>query len=509
MNHPNILTYFFALGFLGLWFLLARYDKWNKISGIGFFFFLLLHFIVVIGEPAGPLKYMRFSRDLFLISIFGLVFRILKHNKIGLVLAILLGFWISYQLMNIDFEPRWMSGSFDELSRQGELLILPADPGSVARLQKAVKPFGGKIRPAFHPKVKGTTLDDFLIVDLPDSTAAQKDVVLTRLQRDSVIRYGEFNDIIQVHPEEAENRYESTERYALTNDPLVVDQWAFYALRYEELYKILIQNRRRIKRRVKVAVLDTGIEGRHEDLTVHIDPKNHRATDPVGHGTHCAGIIGAVTNNHKGVASMAFYEDMVELIPVKVLNSSGMGSQVGVINGMIRAIDEGADILSLSLGAPSDHPRQKAYAAAVRYALDHNAVVVVSAGNSSRKASAYSPANVEGVICVTAIDKDHQLAHFSNYLDDEIRLGIAAPGVGILSTFRDGEYRPLSGTSMSAPFVSGAAAVLKAFDPQLSAPEIYQLLYETALPSVQENRSGRILQPHAALEKLLAVHDAL
>lgn len=476
------------------------------ICGISFFIFLLLHFIIVISQPAGPLKYLHFSRNLLLISFFGFVFSILKNNKIALIMAIFLSFWLSRLVMDIEWEARWMPGTSDDLSLHAELLILPADTVSVTRLEDALRPFGGKIMPAFHPKVKGTSLDDFLVIDLPDHYAARKEEVLVRLQRDSMIKYGEFNDIIQIHPVEPENDDQAPARYALTNDPLVKHQWTFYSLRYEDVYHHLIGHRERIKKRVKVAVLDTGIEGRHEDLRPHLAPKDRAAADPVGHGTHCAGIIAAVTNNHKGIASMSFYDDIIELMPVRVLNSSGMGSQVGVINGMIRAIDEGADILSMSLGAPSDHPRQKAYTAAVEYALAHNAVVVVSAGNSSRKASAYSPANVEGVICVTAIDKDHRLAPFSNYLDEEIGAGIAAPGVDILSTYRNGQYQSLSGTSMSAPFVSGAAALLRAFDPALSAHDIYQILYDTALPAGEDHRSGRILQPHAALDKLLHAH---
>src|SRR5690606_6177610 len=105
--------------------------------------------------------------------------------------------------------------------------------------------------------------------------------------------------------------------------------------------------------------------------------------DPVGHGTHCAGIMAAETNNRKGIASMAFHDNLISLMPVKVLNRFGFGTQAQIIKGMIRAVDEGADVLSMSLGGISDAPKQKAYLAAVEYAAGSNAVVITSAGNSS------------------------------------------------------------------------------------------------------------------------------
>lgn len=501
--HTNMLTYILALGFLGLWFLFARHRKWNIVFGISFFICLLLNFAAIIGMAIGPMKFFYFSKNLLLIGIFGFFFNFFRNNKIALVISILISLWISLKIFSIDLPGKWVPEKIRTLSENGELLIIPADLASLSALRKAIRPYEGELIPAFHPQKKGTALDSFYIIDLPEKWENQQERILKELRQNDLIAYGEFNDIIQVHPEITEP-FRPNQIIPLTNDPLVKDQWAFRTLGYDRLYKTMIDHQDQILKKIKVAVLDTGIEGNHEDLEQHLDPQYHTVSDPVGHGTHCAGIIAAETNNRKGVASMAFYPHMIELVPVKVLNSSGMGSQVRVINGMIRAVDEGADVLSMSLGAPSDHPRQKAYAAAVEYALDHNAVVVVSAGNSSSRASNFSPANVPGVICVTATDPDNLPATFSNYLDSEISYGIAAPGVRILSTFRNGEYKTLSGTSMAAPFVSATAALLKAFDPEISTAEIYELLHKTALSLEKEEKSGRLLQPEAALQKLMS-----
>src|SRR5690625_7073042 len=90
------------------------------ICGISFFIFLLLHFIIVISQPAGPLKYLHFSRNLLLISFFGFVFSILKNNKIALIMAIFLSFWLSRLVMDIEWEARWMPGTSDDLSLRSE-----------------------------------------------------------------------------------------------------------------------------------------------------------------------------------------------------------------------------------------------------------------------------------------------------------------------------------------------------------------------------------------------------
>lgn len=494
------LTYIIALGFLGLWFLFSSYRKWNMIMGIGFFLSLMANFLFTMGFTLGPIKYFIFSKHLILISIFGFIFMLLRNNKIGLVMAILASMVLSFQILKLRLEVELLPPKVIENLELGELLI-EATPENIAQIEKKIAGYGGVVAKAFYPRKKGTDLDHFYVVDIPDDRADEKEAILEVLYQESLIKYGEFNDHIQVTPIESFETINSTSDLRI-NDPLSKDQWALSVLGIHDWYKQLIDHRRKAVTTAVVAVLDTGIDGKHEDLSHALSDDYKDVDDPVGHGTHCAGIIAAETNNNIGVASQTFHSNLIEIMPVKVLNRFGFGTQVQIIKGMIKAVDNGAHVLSMSLGGISDEPRQKAYRAAVQYAESENAVVITSAGNSSASARGFTPANVPGVICVTAITPEKKLAAFSNYLDG-IEWGIAAPGVNILSTYPDNQYKSLSGTSMAAPFVSSTVGIMKAFAPDLTPREIVEILQSTSLPTDDASKSGGLLQPSEALRALI------
>jgi subtilisin len=205
---------------------------------------------------------------------------------------------------------------------------------------------------------------------------------------------------------------------------------------------------------VKVAVLDTGIDYTHPDLGI-----NYRGgesfvegeTDPMdynGHGTHCAGTIGAAFTGSGvvGVAPSAY------LYAVKVLSRSGSGAWSNLIAGIDHAVNViEARILSMSLGAQS---APSAVRAMCDMAFDKGALLIAAAGNEGGAVGA--PANLDSVVAVSAIDDAGTLASFSNR-GPEVEL--CAPGVQVLSTSPGGGYRRLSGTSMACPHVTGTAAV--------------------------------------------------
>ncbi|MHA1227001.1 MAG: S8 family peptidase [Candidatus Hodarchaeales archaeon] len=221
---------------------------------------------------------------------------------------------------------------------------------------------------------------------------------------------------------------------------------------------------------VIVAVVDTGIDLDHPDLAPHIlwsiDFTGSRtgADDDNGHGTHCAGIIGAIRDNN-GVVGMA---PNVYFYAVKVLDRRGSGTWEDVMNGIYAAVDgpdgvvgtdDDADVISMSLGASSD-PGPEFYDA-IKYAYNNGVVLVAAAGNEGDGSGAtdeYSyPAAYPEVIAVGATDKDDSIASFSN---SGPFLEVAAPGVDIYSTYEDGSYATLSGTSMACPHVSGLVALI-------------------------------------------------
>jgi thermitase len=258
-----------------------------------------------------------------------------------------------------------------------------------------------------------------------------------------------------------------------------------------------------LRKRALVAILDTGVDAQHEDLKGNFRSISKKYDDdPRGHGTHCAGIAGAVTNNGVGVASLARTTEYFDITSVKVLRAQGSGTQKDIISGIIEAVDAGADVISMSLGGFSTQARQRAYNQAVRYATDKGCIVVAAAGNSNRDAAGYTPVNARGVIGVSAIDQDLQRAQFSNRVG-RLDMAVAAPGVGIYSTKPDNNYNSHNGTSMATPFVSGLLGLMKSIRPDLTAKEAYQILESTGITTRNTQETGKLIQPADAVASLL------
>ncbi len=200
-----------------------------------------------------------------------------------------------------------------------------------------------------------------------------------------------------------------------------------------------------------IAVVDTGIMSNHSDLSGEVlsgynfISNTTDTTDDNGHGTHVAGIIAAETNNGNGVASIGFKGS---LLPVKVLDSTGTGTYGDVASGITYAVDHGAKIINLSLGGSS---QSQTLQDAVTYAVQHGAYVVAAAGNNGNNSPEY-PAACSGALAVSATDSNDNLASFSSYGSD---IFVSAPGVNITSTYNNGGYAVMSGTSMAAPELSG------------------------------------------------------
>lgn len=242
---------------------------------------------------------------------------------------------------------------------------------------------------------------------------------------------------------------------------------------------------------IKIAVLDTGCDLSHPDLKDRItggrnftdddnsDPNVFK--DYNGHGTHVAGTIAAY-ENEAGVIGVAPEAD---LLIVKVLNKDGSGQYEWIINGIHYAIEQNADIISMSLGGPADVPELHD---AIKAAVKKNILVVCAAGNEgdgddSTDEFAY-PGCYNEVISVGAVNLERDSSEFTNSHNE---IDLVAPGEEILSTFLNGKYATLSGTSMAAPHVSGALALIKdlsnkQFERKLSEPELYAQLIRRTVP---------------------------
>ncbi len=445
-------------------------------------------------------------RDFVVIGLVGLVQSLAVARRMPLWLAILLtlGMFTFIHLWDEEGAPFAAEASVEAglipLDASGELLVELAEGTDLSAFQTKAVGYGWRTELAFIPEDDGATLlDNYLIVDVEDVTAAE-DV----LQSLAEVVWMEPNELIQVSPltNTPDQLLRRNPRLSI-NDPETEKQWAMGVLNMEDYYRLL--NKQTPKKLAKIAILDTGVDGRHEDIKDNyfsVEPKYDN--DPVGHGTHCAGIAAGVTDNGIGIGSLAGAgtRKFVEVTSIKVLNASGMGTQKSIIAGIIEATDEGADVISLSLGGPSNQSRQRAYSQAVKYALDHNAIVVAAAGNSNRNAKNYSPANAKGMITVAAVDEQLQRATFSNTVQN-IKWGVAAPGVGIYSTTPDNNYKIYSGTSMACPFVAGLLGTIKAVNPDLSAKEAFDILNGTGKKGAQVQETGRIVNPAAALKAAL------
>lgn len=237
---------------------------------------------------------------------------------------------------------------------------------------------------------------------------------------------------------------------------------------------------------VNVAVLDTGIAS-HSDLIISggasFIPGVASFNDGHGHGTHCAGVIGA-RNNRIGVVGVA---PSSRIYAVKVLNDAGSGNTSWILAGMAWARQNGMHIVSMSLG--SNSCQRVAYTNAIAQLNAAGITVVCAAGNSGRPSEPFrcvgSPANSPGAIAVAAVDINKQKADFSSFGTTCCPPGanpvtIAAPGVGINSTHLSNGYRSMSGTSMACPHVAGAAALIKQRFPSFTPAQIQSRLQASA-----------------------------
>jgi subtilisin family serine protease len=231
---------------------------------------------------------------------------------------------------------------------------------------------------------------------------------------------------------------------------------------------------------VIVAVLDTGVDLQHPDLKANLltdlgydfldDLPSPQ--DDESHGTAVSGIIGAIGNNHEGVTGVAWH---VKILPIKALNSQGRGPDSAMVKAIVYAADNGAKIINIS---STGTRYSAALETAVQYAQDKGALIVAAAGNTGNGDNAVDyPAAFDGVVAVAAIDDKDQLASFSQR---QSYVSLSAPGVDVPSTAWAGAGRGLyasqSGTSIAAPHVSGAAAILWALRPDLSASDIANAL---------------------------------
>ena len=295
------------------------------------------------------------------------------------------------------------------------------------------------------------------------------------------------------------------------NDPDFSDRTMSYG--YEQVQTLDAWDIVTGSQQIIIAVVDSGINEAHPEFAGRLVPgynftdaeHPNDLTDMSGHGTHVAGILAAALDNKQGVAGVC---PNCRLMPIKVLNKSNIGSWSQLAQGITYAVDNGAQILNLSLGTPV---ASETLTYAIEYAIERGVIVVAAAGNNGSDAP-YYPAALNGVVAVGATNqKDERWAKsdFGSYID------LVAPGQIIYSTYNDLDniyqgYTYMSGTSMAAPFVSGVAGLLLSIAPDLSADEVVEAMtlgaedlgvsgWDTEFGYGRVNAVGALMAPVAGL----------
>lgn len=228
---------------------------------------------------------------------------------------------------------------------------------------------------------------------------------------------------------------------------------------------------------VRVAVIDTGCDFNHHDLSENmlegynfVNPKEP-PMDRNAHGTHVAGTI-AASNNNLGMVGVA---PKAKIIPVKSLDDSGAGSLKSVADGIVWAADMDADIITMSLGSNRSN---KSLESAIKYAAEKGSLIFCAAGNSGPRTDIMYPARYAETISIAAIDINMKRTSFSC---SGKSLDFLAPGQDILSCTPNNTYAKMSGTSMSNPFAAGCAALaISAIGKRVSREKLVEMFKKTA-----------------------------
>src|SRR5690242_10689219 len=375
----------------------------------------------------------------------------------------------------------------------GDVIVGFQNDVSAADQQKILKGAGASEKTNWN-KIHGS---------LAHVASGDVDAAIAKLKQDPRVRYAEPNHVITIDSVPNDPAFNNT--WGLNNTGQTINGSSGTPdadIDAPEAWNVTTGSPN-----VTVAVIDTGVDWSHPDLSsqIWINPgencsgcrndgidndhngfvddwhgwdfanNDNNPTDDHGHGTHVAGTIGAAGNNGVGVAGVNWN---VRIMPVKFLNSQGSGTDANAVSAILYAAQNGANVMNNSW---ADTVYSQALADAITVADQHNSLFVAAAGNNGtdNDASPTYPASYDmpNVVSVAATDNTDNRAFFSNVGRRSVDLG--APGVDIYSTWPGGTYQYLSGTSMATPNVAGAAALAKAAFPSASAVGLKALLLDS------------------------------
>ncbi len=289
------------------------------------------------------------------------------------------------------------------------------------------------------------------------------------------------------------------------------EQWAMSKVQAEKAWQ---RAGNKGNKSVLVAVIDTGVDYNHNSLASNMvkgydfaqnddDPMDKTSAQNPGHGTHCAGVVGANGVVDGGIVGMS---PDVSMMPLRFLDEKGSGDLNNGIKAIDYAIEKGAHVISASWGAEVPESTAAPLLEAVKRATDKGIIFVVAAGNSSKNndKAGFFPANAPypNVINVAASNPSDAKPSWSNY--GKAKVHVSAPGENIMSTLPSNKYGNLSGTSMATPMVAGMVAFLKAQDPSLTGVQIKALLQTTGTKNSIDTACNCRVDAFGAVDHLLS-----
>ncbi|MEA3282137.1 MAG: S8 family serine peptidase [Euryarchaeota archaeon] len=372
----------------------------------------------------------------------------LKKARMGIIALILIGIMLLMIPGNVsaEIDPDKLPSPVSKEVSQRQVIIgfeggVGVDSLQARRVQQElIKTYGGK-------EVGRNTKLNYVLVEVDKGKKVREFIREITTTKGGGVRYAEPDHIVTI--------------LLTPNDPLYASQWGPSTIKADRAW-----DAQQGSSGIKIAIVDTGIDYNHEDLGNYVSGgydwvnEDSDPTDDHGHGTHCAGIATAVSDNNIGIAGIAQVSVMAE----KVLNSAGRGYTSDVADGIMHAADEGADVISLSLGSSSS---SQTMGDACQYAWDAGCIIVAAAGNSN--SSIIYPAAYDTVIAVGALNWNSERCDSVDWRPGRgscygPELELMAPGNDIRSTVPSFDnatgYEEKSGTSMAAPHVAGVAALV-------------------------------------------------
>ncbi|WP_409478661.1 S8 family serine peptidase [Pseudobdellovibrio sp. HCB154] len=436
-----------------------------------------------------------------------------------------------------------MKNNFSKVSALAATMMLAVTANASFTTQSVPGEFVVKLKPgmmrastqALSQQLKGFVTQKISgqnIVVVKKAVFETNDSAIKALNENPMVEIAEPNYIYKINKAPTDPLYVQT--WGLSNvgqaDPKNQVGVAGVDINAERAWEIQTGTREKI-----IAVIDTGIDYTHPDLVDNmwvnesekngkagVDDDNNGVVDDVygynaitgtgnakddqGHGSHCAGTIGARANNGIGVAGVNWN---VRMMAVKFLDAGGSGSLADAIKAIDYATKMGAHVMSNSWGGGGF---SQTLMDAIKRSNEAGAIFIAAAGNeynNNDNSPTYpSTYQVENVMSVAAIDNRGAKADFSNYGKKTVHLG--APGVNVMST-TGGSYKSFSGTSMATPHVAGVAALLWANEPNLTAAQVKERLIATVRPLASmkgKTRTGGMVDAYGALTNTQAPPDA-